>query len=74
MTEEQKTEKKRASKMTGAASTPTLHTELLIDGQLVIGEGLAEPIINPASGETLVAIAEASIEQVEAAVASAKPW
>ncbi|AOE87180.1 gamma-aminobutyraldehyde dehydrogenase [Pseudomonas sp. TCU-HL1] len=71
MTEEQKTEKKRASKMTGAASTPTLHTELLLDGQLLIGEGLAEPIINPASGEVLVAIAEASIEQVEAAVAAA---
>ncbi|MDT4810657.1 Gamma-aminobutyraldehyde dehydrogenase [compost metagenome] len=71
MTEEQKPEKKRASKMTGAASIPTLHTELLIDGQLVIGEGLAEPIINPASGETLVTIAEASIEQMEAAVAAA---
>ncbi|WP_280286009.1 gamma-aminobutyraldehyde dehydrogenase [Pseudomonas sp. BN415] len=71
MTEEQKTEKKRASKMTGAASTPTLHTELLIDGQLVIGEGLAEPIINPASGETLVAIAEASSEQLQAAVTAA---
>ncbi|GLZ87126.1 gamma-aminobutyraldehyde dehydrogenase [Metapseudomonas resinovorans] len=68
---EQKPEKKRASKMTGAASTPTLHTELLIDGQLVIGEGLAEPIINPASGETLVTIAEASIEQVEVAIAAA---
>ncbi|NWL78292.1 gamma-aminobutyraldehyde dehydrogenase [Pseudomonas taiwanensis] len=71
MTTEQQSEKKRASKMTGAASTPTLHTELLIDGQLVIGEGLAEPIINPASGETLVTIAEASIEQVETAVAAA---
>ncbi|MDH4567845.1 gamma-aminobutyraldehyde dehydrogenase [Pseudomonas sp. BN414] len=71
MTTEQKSEKKRASKMTGAASTPPLHTELLIDGQLVIGEGLAEPIINPASGETLVTIAEASIEQVETAVAAA---
>ncbi|MFC4863627.1 gamma-aminobutyraldehyde dehydrogenase [Pseudomonas sp. MAHUQ-62] len=71
MTEEQKTEKKRASKMTGAASTPTLHTELLIDGQLVIGEGLAEPIINPASGEVLVTITEASIEQVEVAITAA---
>ncbi|MFG5861594.1 gamma-aminobutyraldehyde dehydrogenase [Metapseudomonas sp. CR1201] len=71
MTAEQESEKKRARKMTGAASTPTLHTELLIDGQLVIGEGLAEPIINPASGETLVTIAEASIEQVDAAVAAA---
>ncbi|BAN50325.1 gamma-aminobutyraldehyde dehydrogenase [Metapseudomonas resinovorans] len=71
MTEQQKNEKKRASKMTGATSNPTLHSELLIDGRLVSGEGLAEAIINPASGEILASIAEASIEQVEAAVAAA---
>ncbi|MBT8768553.1 gamma-aminobutyraldehyde dehydrogenase [Metapseudomonas boanensis] len=71
MTEEQKTEKKRASKMSSASSTPTLHAELLIDGQLVIGEGPAEPIINPASGETLASIAEASIDQVETAIRAA---
>ncbi|GAC1030346.1 gamma-aminobutyraldehyde dehydrogenase [Pseudomonas sp. No.21] len=57
--------------MAGTASTPTLHSHLLIGGQLVIGEGLAEPILNPATGETLITIAEASIEQVEAAVFAA---
>ncbi|CAN7666505.1 gamma-aminobutyraldehyde dehydrogenase [Aquipseudomonas alcaligenes] len=71
MTEEQKPRKKRAPKMAGTASTPTLHSHLLIDGQLAIGEGLAEPILNPATGETLITIAEASIEQVEAAVFAA---
>lgn len=71
MTEEQKPRKKRAPKMAGTANTPTLHSHLLIDGQLAIGEGLAEPILNPATGETLITIAEASIEQVEAAVFAA---
>ncbi|SDO16490.1 gamma-aminobutyraldehyde dehydrogenase [Pseudomonas jinjuensis] len=72
MAPENKSEKKRASKMTGAASTPTLHTELLIDGQLVVGAGMVEPIVNPANGETLVSIAEASPDQVEQAVQAAQ--
>ncbi|MBO2930653.1 aldehyde dehydrogenase family protein, partial [Metapseudomonas otitidis] len=50
---------------------PTLHTALLIDGQLVTGEGMAEAIINPATGETLVSIADASQDQVEQAIAAA---
>ncbi|WP_054908256.1 aldehyde dehydrogenase family protein, partial [Pseudomonas sp. NBRC 111135] len=53
--------------MTGA----TLHTALLIDGQLVAGEGMAEPIINPTTGETIVSIADGSIDQVEQAIAAA---
>ncbi|WP_254843348.1 gamma-aminobutyraldehyde dehydrogenase [Aquipseudomonas alcaligenes] len=52
-------------------STPTLHSALLIDGQLVGGEGVAETILNPATGEVLCSIAEASLEQLEAAVQGA---
>ncbi|MFK3775036.1 gamma-aminobutyraldehyde dehydrogenase [Pseudomonas sp. NPDC089406] len=53
--------------------TPTpLCTALLIDGELVEGCGPAEPILNPASGETLVRIAEAGVEQVEAAIVAAQ--
>ncbi|QXH50443.1 gamma-aminobutyraldehyde dehydrogenase [Pseudomonas fakonensis] len=49
-----------------------LCTALLIDGELVEGCGPAEPILNPATGETLVRIAEAGVEQVEAAIAAAQ--
>ena len=56
--------------MIGATSTP-LCSALLIDGQLVAGEGFVEPIINPATGEVLAHIAEASTEQVEAAILAA---
>jgi 1-pyrroline dehydrogenase len=50
---------------------PTLSTALLIDGELVAGAGVAEPIFNPATGEVLTRIAEASTEQVEAAIQAA---
>ena len=53
------------------AQTP-LFTALLIDGELVAGQGVAEPILNPATGEVLTQIAEASTEQVEAAILAAK--
>ncbi len=43
----------------------------LIDGQLVLGLGPIEPILNPATGEQIAAVNEASSEQVEAAVAAA---
>lgn len=46
-------------------------TALLIDGELVAGEGFVEPILNPATGEILTHIAEASTEQVEAAILAA---
>ncbi|MDR0279903.1 MAG: gamma-aminobutyraldehyde dehydrogenase [Paucimonas sp.] len=44
---------------------------MLIDGELVAGAGVAEPIFNPATGEVLTRIAEASTEQVEAAIQAA---
>jgi aminobutyraldehyde dehydrogenase len=46
-------------------------TELLIDHQLVRGEGPAEPILNPATGEVLCEVCEASPEQVARAVSAA---
>ncbi|MDP3082119.1 MAG: gamma-aminobutyraldehyde dehydrogenase [Rubrivivax sp.] len=52
-------------------ATPTLPTELLIDGAFVAGEGEAEPVLNPATGELLVALPEASVEQVHKAVSAA---
>ncbi len=56
--------------MAGTSPTP-LCTALLIDGELVAGQGLVEPIINPATAEVLTHIAEASSEQVEAAIMAA---
>ena len=46
-------------------------TALLINGQLVQGEGRAEPIINPATGEVVCSVNEAASDQVEAAVNAA---
>jgi aminobutyraldehyde dehydrogenase len=43
----------------------------LIDGQLVIGLGPIEPILNPATGAQIAAVNEASSEQVQEAVAAA---
>ncbi|WP_137885064.1 gamma-aminobutyraldehyde dehydrogenase [Pseudomonas sp. 2FE] len=64
-------QQKRAHKMAGAATSTPLFSELLIDGQLLAGAGLVEPILNPATGEVLTQIAEASSEQVEAAILAA---
>ncbi len=49
----------------------TLPTQLLIDGAFVAGEGDAEKVLNPATGELLVALPEASIDQVHKAVSAA---
>lgn len=46
-------------------------TELLIDGQFVKGEGEAERVLNPATGELLAAVPEASQEQTNLAVRAA---
>lgn len=46
-------------------------TELLIDQQAVRGEGAEEPILNPATGEVLCTVREASQEQVNRAVSAA---
>lgn len=49
-----------------------MQTNMLINGELVAGEGAALPVIDPGSGEELARIREASPEQVEAAVRAAQ--
>ncbi len=48
-----------------------MQTKLLINGQLVAGEGAAQAVLNPSLGTTLVDIHEASPAQVDAAVQAA---
>jgi aminobutyraldehyde dehydrogenase len=49
-----------------------MQTRLLINGALTAGEGAAESILDPATGSPITQVAEASREQVDAAVAAAK--
>jgi aminobutyraldehyde dehydrogenase len=48
-----------------------IHTELFIDGQFVAGEGEAERVLNPATGEVIANVPEASYEQIHRAVLGA---
>jgi aminobutyraldehyde dehydrogenase len=48
-----------------------MQTKLLINGQLIAGEGAAQAVLNPSLGTTLVEINEASSSQVDAAVQAA---
>ena len=47
------------------------NTDLFIDGAFVAGEGEAERILNPSTGELLTLVPEASAEQVHKAVSAA---
>ena len=49
-----------------------MQKNLLINGRLVAGQGDVEDILNPATGKVIARIAEASIEQVNAAVKAAE--
>jgi aminobutyraldehyde dehydrogenase len=49
-----------------------MRTELFIDGNFMAGEEAAERIINPATGETIAQVGEASLAQIERAVAAAE--
>jgi aminobutyraldehyde dehydrogenase len=49
----------------------TVQTSLLIGGEFVPGAGDVEDVLNPATGDTIARIAEASLDQVQAAVAAA---
>src|ERR1700728_366678 len=49
-----------------------MQTRLLIDGKLTGGEGVAESILDPATGVQIAQVREASREQVDAAVGAAK--
>ena len=55
----------------GKASARVFLTDLLIDGQFVKGEGEAERVLNPSTGELLVQVPEASPEQINRAVQAA---
>ncbi len=57
--------------MSATALPTALPTELLIDGAFVKGEGDAEKVLNPSTGELLVALPEASPDQVHRAVSAA---
>ncbi|HJQ58172.1 MAG TPA: gamma-aminobutyraldehyde dehydrogenase, partial [Vineibacter sp.] len=48
-----------------------MNTNLLIDGDLVKGEGPAETVLDPATGKEIVKVPEASPGQVDAAVKAA---
>ncbi|WP_410497801.1 gamma-aminobutyraldehyde dehydrogenase [Chitinibacter sp. S2-10] len=48
-----------------------MNTQLLINGQFLRGEGSIEDVLNPATGEVIEKIAEASPSQIQAAVAAA---
>jgi aminobutyraldehyde dehydrogenase len=48
-----------------------MQTKLLINGQLVRGEGRPEDILDPATGKTLAKVPEASRGQIDAAVKAA---
>ena len=52
-------------------STIQFNTQLFIDGAFVPGEGEAERILNPSTGELLTSVPEASPEQVHKAVSAA---
>jgi aminobutyraldehyde dehydrogenase len=49
----------------------SLPTQLLIDGAFVTGEGEAERVLNPATGDLLASVPEASAEQLHKAVSAA---
>ena len=49
-----------------------MQTQMLIDGRLVSGEGPAEDILDPATGARIAAVAAATPEQVNGAVAAAE--
>ncbi|VVO44835.1 aminobutyraldehyde dehydrogenase [Pseudomonas fluorescens] len=48
-----------------------MHTKMLINGELVKGEASITAIVDPATGETIAHVPQASTEQVDAAVCSA---
>ena len=45
-----------------------MQTKMLINGELVEGDGVALPVLDPCSGDNVTSVKEASDEQIEAAV------
>jgi len=56
---------------TTSPAQAALPTQLLIDGQFVAGEGRVEAILDPATGAEIAQVPEASLEQINRAVAAA---
>lgn len=54
-----------------AKATPTFSTQLLIGGKFVDGQGPIEKVLNPATGDVIAEVHEASSEQLNQAVDSA---
>src|SRR4051794_13213858 len=48
-----------------------IETQLFVDGEFLPGQGQVESIVNPASGKVIAQVAEASLDQVNTAVAAA---
>jgi len=55
-----------------ASKTLIGQNKMLIDGKFVAGEGTAIDVLNPATGEVLLKLPEASVDQVKMAVAAAE--
>ena len=55
-----------------------IQTQLFINGQFIKGQGTLENVLNPATGEVIAQVAEASLEQIQQAVSAAsaayKTW
>jgi len=51
---------------------PTMQTSMLINGELIAGQGEPYAVLNPSTGETLISIKEATSAQVNTAVTSAE--
>ena len=49
----------------------SIQTKLFINGQFVHGEGAPENVLNPATGEVITAVHEASLSQIQQAVSAA---
>ena len=64
--------------MTTTPSQTAIPTRLLVNGELVEGQGPPERILDPATGHVIASVPEASAEQLEAAIAAAEaafePW
>jgi aminobutyraldehyde dehydrogenase len=58
--------------MTQTSAHDAIHTRLLIDGELMEGQGPPERILDPATGRLIASVPEASAGQLEAAVRAAE--
>src|SRR3977135_2416268 len=60
------------SRRKSAGRWSDMQTKLLIAGVLVVGEGAVERILDPATGQCIAEVPEATLRQLNAAVAAAE--